>query len=186
MRIPIDDRRLRIETWLAGQRRLYGSLVEPGDPFPDRFEQLVRLTEPFAPAGWEPTWIDTSLLAPVGRRERLVPQGLPPEFRAEWSTYFADWRRFYGRNPAFTLAHLLVEAAAMHDGSLWLAGREDAIREWTLGMYETPRPFDDLHGADTDDFRRTLFNAAYRAKGLGGWVYYDDEIDGLVWRNSAF
>ena len=74
----------------------------------------------------------------------------------------------------------------MHDGSGWLAGREDAVREWTLGMYETQRPFDDRHGADTADFRRTLFNAAFRAKGLCGWVYLDDEIEGLVWRNCPF
>lgn len=187
MRIPIDDdRRLRMETWLTGQRQMYGSLVEAGDPFPDEFDRLVRLTEPFAQADWEPTWIDQMLLAPIGRREPLIPVGLPDKIRAEWSTYFEDWRRFYASNPAFTLAHVLVEAAAMHDGSGWLAGREDAVREWTLGMYETQRPFDDRHGADTADFRRTLFNAAYRAKGLGGWVYLDDAIEGLIWRNSAF
>ena len=188
MRIPIDDdpRRLRMETWLAGQRQMYGSLMDAGDPFPDEFDRLVRLTAPHAPDGWEPTWIDPGLLAPIGRREPLIPDGLPDEIRAEWDGYFAHWRRFYGRNPAFALAHLLAEAAAMHDGSLWLAGREDAIREWTLGMYEGPRPFGDRFGADTPDFRRTLFNAAYQAKRLGGWVYYDGSIDGLVWRNSAF
>lgn len=187
MRIPIDDdRHRRIDAWLAGQRRMYGCLVEPGDPFPDEFDRLVRLTEPHAPEGWQPTWIDPSLLAPVGRREPLVPQGLPPELRAEWDDYFVEWKRFFAANPAFTLAHLMCEAAAMHDGSGWLAGREGAIRLWVLGMYEGPRPFDDLHGAETPDFRRTLFNAAFRAKGLGGWVYYDDLVDGLVWRNSAF